>query len=188
MKHVVRVKPAHLNLARRSVGFSLIEVLVALIIIGVGMLGLAKIQALAYASTGTASQRSIAAIEAASIAAGMHANRNYWAAGSTALSVTVQGTTITPSDAALSSTVSCLSGNATPCTAANLAAYDLHQWVADLNSALAYPLATINCPVSVAGPPNCSIQLNWTEHQAAINQQSQGNAMTTTAYTLYVVP
>ena len=48
--------------AKHERGFSLIEVLVALIIIGVGMLGIAKIQALSYASTGTAAQRSIAAI------------------------------------------------------------------------------------------------------------------------------
>jgi len=59
-------------------GFSLLEVLVALVIIGVGMLGIAKIQALAYASTGTASERSLAAIEAASLAASMRANRGYW--------------------------------------------------------------------------------------------------------------
>jgi prepilin-type N-terminal cleavage/methylation domain-containing protein len=38
----------------RASGFTLVEVLVALIIIAVGMLGLAKIQALAYASTGIA--------------------------------------------------------------------------------------------------------------------------------------
>ena len=59
-------------------GFTLVEVLVALIIIGVGMLGIAKIQALAYASTGTAALRALAALEASSLAASMRANRGYW--------------------------------------------------------------------------------------------------------------
>jgi prepilin-type N-terminal cleavage/methylation domain-containing protein len=61
-------------------GFSLIEVLVALIVVSVGLLGIAKMQAVAYSSTGVASKRSLAAIEAASLASSMHANRAYWAA------------------------------------------------------------------------------------------------------------
>ena len=53
-------------MTRRS-GVTLVEVLVALIIIAVGMLGLAKIQALAYASTGIASSQSLAAMQASSL-------------------------------------------------------------------------------------------------------------------------
>ena len=43
----------------REGGFSLIEVMVALIIVSVGLLGIAKMQALAYASTGIAGKRSL---------------------------------------------------------------------------------------------------------------------------------
>ena len=46
----------------RTRGFSLLEVMVALVIISIGLLGVAKMQALAYASTSTASSRSLAAI------------------------------------------------------------------------------------------------------------------------------
>src|SRR5579862_6704677 len=80
------------TLRHRSRGFSLIEVLVALIIIGVGMLGIAKIQALAYASTGTAAARSIAAIEASSLAAAMRANRDYWTTAGVAATQTITTT------------------------------------------------------------------------------------------------
>ena len=59
-------------------GFSLIEVLVALVVVSIGLLGIAKMQAIAYSSTGVASKRSLAAIEAASLASSMHANRAYW--------------------------------------------------------------------------------------------------------------
>jgi type IV pilus assembly protein PilV len=167
-------------------GFSLVEVLVALVIIGVGMLGLAKIEILAYASTSTASQRSIAALEAASLAAAMHSNRNYWSATPATL-VTITGTTITPSDAALSGTTSCKVVG-TPCSASAVAAYDLHQWVTDLNAALPNPTGTVSCPTPVSGPVNCTIQVSWTENQTGINSQSQGNSMAASVYTLYVVP
>src|SRR5579871_1202658 len=59
-------------------GFSVLEVMVALIIISVGLLGIAKMQALAIASTTTSRTRSIAALEAASLASAMRADRAYW--------------------------------------------------------------------------------------------------------------
>ena len=66
-------------------GFTLIEVMVAHGHHLVGLLGIAKIQALAYASTGTASVRSLVALQAAGLAASMHADRSYWANGARAV-------------------------------------------------------------------------------------------------------
>jgi type IV pilus assembly protein PilV len=62
-----------------SRGFSLVEVLVALIVICVGLLGVAKMQALALSNMTTSRQRALAAFEAAALAGAMHSNRNYWA-------------------------------------------------------------------------------------------------------------
>ena len=45
--------------AARAGGFTLIEVLVALIVTCIGLLGIAKLQALVYANTGSASTRSL---------------------------------------------------------------------------------------------------------------------------------
>src|SRR5580700_12341596 len=70
-------------------GFSLIEVMVALIIIAVGMLGIAKMQALALSTTESSGVRSLVAIEAASLAASMHANRDYWVGNPPPASFTV---------------------------------------------------------------------------------------------------
>ena len=61
-------------------GFSLVEVMVALVICSIGLLGLAKLEALALSSTGVASGRALASLEASSLAAAMHANPGYWAA------------------------------------------------------------------------------------------------------------
>jgi len=177
-------------------GFSLIEVLVSLIIIAVGMLGLAKIQALAYASTGVASKQSLAALQTASLMAAMRANRNYWAAVGTPFSFSAPGTgTQTSSDATLTNTYVCTSGGANaPCTAPQLAAFDLQSWITSLNQTLPNPTATITCPTPVAPAQlGCWIQVTWQEENVAVNTQGlntagQANAMAAPTYTLYVVP
>jgi type IV pilus assembly protein PilV len=180
----------------RAGGFSLIEVLVALVIIGVGMMGIAKIQALAYASTGTASSRSLAAIEAASLATAMRANRNYWSVAPVPLTLTLNGTALTSTDATLLNTYVCTSGGANaPCSGNQLAAYDLKNWVTAVNALLPAVTGTISCTQPVATVPiGCTIQLSWTERQIAlgkaVNTGTAVNnaAMTAPTYTLYVEP
>jgi type IV pilus assembly protein PilV len=180
--------------ARRHMrGFTLIEVLVALIIIGVGMLGIAKLQAMSYASTGTASFRSVAAIQAASLAAAMRANRNYWTApAATTGAMPATGVTMTVtsgSPAAVTITDATVALNAgTPSTclyvstglAPNvIAGCDLSNWAFAINALLPAVNATVSCapatPVNaVTQPIGCTIQLNWTENQTGINSQSVG--------------
>jgi type IV pilus assembly protein PilV len=173
-------------------GFSMVEVLVSLIIIAVGMLGLAKIQALAYASTGVASQQSIAALEAASLASAMRADRNYWSAVTTPFSYSAPGTGApTTTDSTLTNAYVCTSGGANaPCTPAQLAAVDVQSWVTTINATLPNPTATISCPAVVtAGTPiGCTIQVTWQEENVALNSNSVGNTLTAPTYTLYVVP
>jgi type IV pilus assembly protein PilV len=179
----------------RARGFSLVEVLVSLIIIAVGMLGLAKMEALAYASTGVASQQSIAALEAASLASAMRANRNYWSAVATTttnFSYSAVGTTPpTSSDATLTNTYVCTAGGANaPCKTAWIAAVDVQAWITNINATLPNPTATITCPVlATAGAPvGCWIQVSWREENVAVNSNAVGTTMTLPTYTLYVVP
>jgi type IV pilus assembly protein PilV len=182
--------------SKRCRGFSLIEVLVALIIIGVGMLGIAKIQALAYASTGTAAGRSIAAIEASSLASAMRANRDYWsvtAATATQTITTSLGTVTNSTDTTLLPLANC---NNAVCLANTVAAYDLQSWATALNIALPGSSAIVTCvpptlavPVEPTGyPVGCTIQITWTERNNGINAQSQGTTMLAPTYTLYVEP
>jgi type IV pilus assembly protein PilV len=178
----------------KSRGFSLIEVMAALIIISVGLLGIAKMQALALASTGTARLRSLAAIEAASLAASMHTDRGYWATVGTK-SVTVTGTTI--SDATLGAVQSCTgSGGArpTPCTAAQMAAEDLQLWAKSVQAVLPNDSASISCNQAGVVPVTCTIQIQWAEHIVNSNNQEAITATATavtsasTTYTLSVEP
>jgi len=176
--------------ARRARGFTLIEVLVAVIVIAIGLLGIAKIQAVALSSTGVASMRSLAALEASSLAASMHADRAYWTSGGIAVvPITVTGLVI--SDATLAAGGSCLSGGAdAPCTPAKLAAYDMVNWASAVNNVLPSPVSQITCS---NGPPvDCTIQISWGENAVAINAQganvAAGAAYNTPTYVLNVEP
>jgi type IV pilus assembly protein PilV len=192
----------------RAGGFSLVEIMVAVVVICVGLLGVAKMQALALSNTTTARLRSLAALEASSLASAMHSNRQYWA-NTPPTSVVVTPNTpnapaIVASDAALAATAgadlaiypalpqNCVgnSGSGAMCTAANLAAFDLAWWLTSLNTLLPNPGATLAC--SNAAPAACTIQITWTENAVAMNA-SENNApnaqqFQTPTYTLYVEP
>jgi type IV pilus assembly protein PilV len=184
-------------------GFSLIEVLVALIVVSVGLLGIAKMQAVAYSSTGVAGKRSLAAIEAASLASSMHANRAYWAvSGIAPLSTTITGAVVTAStDAALAAAPPNCAVVGAQCTPSALAAYDLDfgatSWAASLQALLGTSdQATIACanPAPVNQPVTCTVTITWSENQVAINSQEAAaanigpSALQLPSYTLYIEP
>jgi type IV pilus assembly protein PilV len=172
-----------------AAGFSMVEVLVSLIIIAVGMLGLAKIQALAYASTGVASQESIAALQASSLASAMRADRSYWTTVTTPYWYSSPASGTPNTDATLANTYVCTLGGANaPCTPVQVAAYDLKSWLTSLGGVLPNPTATINCPTPAAGAQlGCWIQITWAEENVAVNSNGNG-VLAPPTYTLYVVP
>jgi type IV pilus assembly protein PilV len=182
------------HLRRRSTGFSLIEVMVALIIISIGLLGIAKLQAVVLSSTGSAGKRSIGAIAAASIASAMHADRAYWSGVASNAPTIVQGASILSSPDLASGGPDC---SAVVCTPVQMASYDLTQWAVSTQTLLSAYTATIVCPVPLAAPgsglPNsCTITLDWTENISAANAQGVVAAGPITVlrptYVLYVQP
>jgi type IV pilus assembly protein PilV len=188
-------------------GFSLIEVLVALIVVSVGLLGIAKMQAVAYSSTGVAGKRSLAAIEAASLASSMHANRAYWAvSGIAPLSTTITGSVVTAStDPVLVGPPPNCAVLGAQCAPSALAAYDLDfgatSWAASLQALLGTSdQATIVCTnPPLTQPVTCTVTITWSENQVAINSQEAAAANAAVAanspaalqkplYELYIEP
>lgn len=204
-----------LSMKSRARGFSLIEVLVALMVISVGLLGIAKMQALALANTNGGRLRALASIEAASLASSLQGNPNYWGTLTSAVNVTIasasgsatvsssdttqSGTVTCPASAATNSTsmsncsgtVDCTStGSNAPCTAKQMAAYDLQQWAGRLQEILGTTAsASIACSSTVVAqsPPwvSCQITVNWVEDNVNSNAAETGT-MGSPTYSLFV--
>jgi type IV pilus assembly protein PilV len=174
-------------------GFTLLEVMVALVVLSVGLLGVVKLESVAYSSTNVASKRSLAALEAASLAATMHVNRGYWNSPDVSgaiITVTNGAAAVTASApllaAGIAAAPNCTS-IALPCVPVNMAAYDLAQWATGLQALLLNQnsVAIISCGTS--NPASCMINIQWNENTVATNAQ-ETVALAGPSYTLYVEP
>jgi type IV pilus assembly protein PilV len=182
-----------------SKGFSLLEVMVALVVLCVGLLGILKLEAASVSSTSIAAKRSLAALEAASLAASMHVNRGYWTnADASNAVITVTGTTAVatsgaPNLAASLAAAPVCNSNPAPCVVTDMAAYDLSQWAQALQPLLQNYTAQVNC--GIVSPVSCTITIVWTENAVAINTQAAAQqaanpnaTFENPSYTLYVEP
>jgi type IV pilus assembly protein PilV len=190
------VRQGRIAVGRLDAGFSLIEVMVALVVCSIGLLGLAKMESLALASEDVSGTRTIAAMQASSLAAMMHADRGYWGSSSVTASavVTWVNGAINITDTTLGAAATCnVSG--TPCTPTQMAAYDLQNWGTALQPLLPGYTATILCtPAVTAAPVTCTITINWVENAVAANAQQTNISNITSStsgspsYTLNVEP
>jgi type IV pilus assembly protein PilV len=182
---------------RSARGFTLVEVMVALIIISIGMLGIAKMQGLSLSSSGASRSRALAAIEASSLAAAMQANRTYWSAsgstpGNIAFTTTAGSASVTSDSAAMqtaltqaggtlcsgmgTSSLSCYCATAGNCTAPiNMAGSDLYDWGQALGSILPNATATVTCNNAVL-PVDCVITILWNENAVSLTSQEASAA------------
>lgn len=162
-------------------GFSLVEVMVALIVICVGLLGIAKLEALMLSSTGTSRLRSLVALQAASLSASMHADRDYWdgsssywnpAGNNLALTATESAGSTTWSGSNTSSAALATSANSPPncqesapgsapptcASSQDMAAFDLNQWAGTTSGTTTTGIASIlkNSTTSISCSQNTS--------------------------------
>jgi len=179
---------AYISSYIRTRGFTLMEVLVALVIISIGLIGIAAMQASAIASTHSSQSESLVSIEARSLADAMQANPNYWRGGNFpteafSVSAPASGSSLgTVTDATLESqTTNCAT---TACSISQLAGYDVRTWGAQLNSVVPGATAGIFC--QAAKPTTCNITVSWSQKAtAAVNSGTQSTATPTAmSYTL----
>lgn len=167
-----------------STGFSLVEVMVALVVICIGLLGIAKLNALMLSGTTTSRVRALVAQEAASLADSMHADRDFWDGSTTdwdpssadlSVAVTDAAGTITFSASGSTNLASDVASptdcsTAGPCSSVNMAAYDLTQWASALNVVLKNSTSNIDC-APTNGIVTCTINVQWTENAVAANSE-----------------
>lgn len=172
-------------------GFSLVEVLVTLVVVAVGLLGLAKMQAAAVSNTQVSRVRALIALQAGSLASAMHGNRAFWSVkGASPLTFTVSGGVVTNPNSMLPANVLSGTGNCinSACTPDQFAAADVKTWVDHLN--LQFPGVTAAVSCTAADPVNCNITVTWAEKYVAINRSTAvtPNQTASQSFTLYVQP
>ena len=173
--------------APKGGGFTLIEVLIALLVTSVGLLGLAKMQTLAISATKNTGTRSLIALQVESLGSLMHANRTYWATVPGPASFTATASAVIDATHALDGGTagSCT----TSCTPAQLAAADTQSWVEDMNAQFPTYAAKVDCTTAL--PINCSIYVTWSEKVAAMNQSTAtgaANQISTQSFSVYIKP
>jgi type IV pilus assembly protein PilV len=134
-------------------GFSLVEVLVALVVLSVGMIGIAALHGQSLGAARTAQYRSIAIVLASDMADRIRLNRLGQAAY-------LGPSVYAPCDPAGAST----------CTPVQMAAYDLWAWNLEVGQRLPGPGTTqlLFNPATV--PPTYTIRVNWIEVGAGAQQ------------------
>ena len=169
---------------RHSRGFTLLEVLIALVVISIGLLGIAAMQALAISNTGIARSRSLAALEASSLSAAMSANPGYWETTTVPTNLTVTGATL--SDATLNSQVTnCV---ASACSTIQMAATDLSNWGSALQQLLGTNGTSGIVACSTTQPISCTITVQWQEKNLQLHQTTSAPQTVTQNYQLFVQP
>jgi len=185
---------------RRESGFGLIEVLVSVVVIAIGLLGIAKMHALAIGNTRISGSRAVAAIYAGSMSSAMQANPAFWQTGtlsSGTVNVVNSAIGATPT---LSGTMANLAGqnanctysaaNPTPptCTPTAMAAHDLRTWGTSLQQ-LPAGNGTVVCTATTPQtlPVTCTITTTWEEKSFAGNNATASAGAVTAQQNLVVL-
>ena len=146
-------------------GFSMLEVLIALVIILFGILGAEGVQLSAINNANIAKQKSLAAMVVSNMVARMQGNSKFWAKNTTSYS-SIAASNTTPTNACSS-----------VCTAANLAGHDRDVLSNDLyNTGLSGASGSI-AYVAGSSPASYSITLTW-------NAKNVDNVSTTASNTI----
>lgn len=179
----------------RQAGFTLVEILIALLISSIGLLGLVGMQALALASTQVSSMRSLVALQASSLAAAMHSNPGYWSAGKATSGFSVVGTAISDNNNQLGVVGGSCDSQTAPgsvvCTSVQLAAFDVQTWVNNMNALLPTSTTSVGCTINPRVPLSCQLDITWTERYVTMGNATQVNSTATGGtrrYTLYIQP
>ncbi len=144
------------RLKKSQHGFSLVEALVAFLVISVGMLGIASLQTVSLRAGSTAAMRSIAVIKAGEIIERMRANPTQVLSYAVATGAT--GTDNNCTDI----------GSVSACSPAELAADDIYHWLRDLKAAMpnngaADASITVTPPGATDALSVVTVTINWSE-------------------------
>jgi type IV pilus assembly protein PilV len=157
MRIRARSRPFRQPTAQAGVG--MIEVLVAVLVLSIGLLGMAALQAMSLSTNNSAMARSLATINAYSILDSMRADIGNAKAGS-------YNTTVT--------------ANACPAAGSTLATQQVNGWCKSLGAALGAAAGTTGA-VNCSGTGACTITISFDDSRSGGNLGSNTQTFTTEA-------
>ena len=140
------------TIARHQRGVGLIEVMVSVLVMGIGLLGVAAMQATALRNNQSALERTQATIQTYSILDAMRANRDRALAGDYDLARTC----------------------ATPTGSGSLAQYDLNQWFAGMRDNKV--MGDTACASVARNGNEFTVTVDWDDSRASDNTESAPGA------------
>jgi type IV pilus assembly protein PilV len=191
---------------RRQDGFTMVELLITILIVTVGILGLAKMQAAAVSNSAVSRTRALMTYQAESLAGMIRSNRKFWLTSGN--SATWPSFDVSKAGAATQTgmtSVSTCVGPSVTCTPAQLAYDDLmnttYGWAAKFNdgtAASAFPGASAKiacvsasggaCAANPTSPHGYDITLTWDQKLVAINKSSVNSQTQPVSIVMHVQP
>ncbi|MGH8658867.1 MAG: type IV pilus modification protein PilV [Gammaproteobacteria bacterium] len=163
-----------LSLPRSAHGFTLFEVLIAVLVLSLGLLGLAALQSAGLRSNHSAYHRSQATQFAYDIIDRMRGNKAIAEAAGYDLAMTAPPPSSPPD---------CITN---PCSAAQLATYELNNWIQSLNVVLPSGDGAVACGPAGGPPVPCAaglvvtVTVAWDDNRNGLNTDPNENfAMST---------
>lgn len=145
----------------RQDGFSMLEILVALVIIATALLGTASLQINAMRNSSSSQFRNLAVLLGADMAERIEANKEAAVSGNYAVAAT---------SAVSAAGIDC---GLNPCNPFSMAAWDISQWESAL-TASGLPQVNWSVVQTVAGNPSTyRITINWTDRSSDKNARSE---------------
>jgi type IV pilus assembly protein PilV len=136
----------HASQRNRQSGVGLIEVMVAVLVLSIGFLGIAALQALSLSTNNSAMARSLATIDSYAIIDAMRADQT------NALANKYDGT---------------VKGGSCPATAATLASTELHNWCGQLATDLGSTNSTQGTIACVQATGTCTVTIAFDDSRAS---------------------
>ena len=143
--------------AAANAGFSLVEALVSLVVISVGMIGVAALYGQGLNAGSTALYRTVAVTLGADMADRIRTNRTAGAAYNTTTAATNKKCDLEPGEP----------GPVVSCTPADMAVQDRYRWKRQLDARLPNPTGTIGYNPATT-PPTYTIDIGWQEPGLAV--------------------
>ncbi|MFL6628619.1 MAG: type IV pilus modification protein PilV [Burkholderiaceae bacterium] len=176
---------------RRQDGFTMVELLITILIVTVGILGLAKMQATAVSNTAVSRTRALMTYQAESLAGMIRSNRSFWVTSGNV--ATWPAFNVSTAGAATNTGMTTVAAGA--CTGVSAAcdekqmAYDdmVNTWTPQFIAAFPGASAAIacvpatgsSCTANPTSPHSYDITLTWSQKMVAMSKTTQ-NTQTST--------